>query len=292
MLPVGDQQLPFRGHAKASGDTCRVVINIDPVASSSSIKPNLEWPKGTILAARDSNVAVLILEGPKVFRFIFYCCQVAYVRFYKKTVPDHGLPQPKTELLLPLRLPGAYQPEGLAQHDCQSRCILCTGRTNGARGCTGKSRKPIKLSQPVPAHPASPPPHTPPQGHVAMTQPKSGSRSKSPAPPPATAEHFPPLAAPPQECQKTLAVVAAAATQDPSSALFPIQVPLDELSPIDPTLLIQDRLTGLEQRSLTRERALRVLPDLLIQRIGETIVPKIMAEVLKAVQIWAMEDDP
>ncbi|KAH7970323.1 hypothetical protein HPB49_003768 [Dermacentor silvarum] len=383
MLPVGDQQLPFRGHAKASGDICRGVINIDPAASSSSIKPNLEWPKGTILAARklgDSNVAVVTFEGPKVPRFIFYRCQVAYVRLYKKTVPvcsccstivhrATACPSPKPGFCSRCGSQVPTTPEGLAQHDCQPRCILCTGpHETGARGCPGKYRKPIKPSQPVSSHPASPPPRTPHQGHAPLTKPKSGSRSK--APPPATPEHFPPLAAPPQvsswagvasrplpsipsaaptpleptlqrqnsELQRQVAAlakqleslcsqllppqpksalplasvavsphpnpsssppgppsqehpqtraVAAAVSQDPSSALPPIQVPLDDLPPIDTTLPIQDRLTGLEQRSLTMERALRALPDLLIQRIGETIVPKITAEVLKAVQIWA-----
>ncbi|KAH7937109.1 hypothetical protein HPB49_007930 [Dermacentor silvarum] len=360
-LPVGDQQLPFRGHAKASGDICRGVINIDPATSSSSIKPNLEWPKGTILAARklgDSNVAVVTFEGPKVPRFIFYRCQVAYVRLYKKTVPvcsccgtiGHratACSSPKPGFCSSCGSQVPTTPEGLAQHDCQPRCILCTGPDEtGARGCPGKYRKPIKPSQPVSSHPASPLPRTPHQGHVPLTQPKSGTRSK--APPPATPEHFPPLAAPPQmsswagrqnsELKRQVAAlakqleslcsqllppqpksalplaslavsthpnpsssppgppsqehpqtraVAAAVSQDPSSALPPIQVPLDDLPPIDTTLPIQGRLTGLEQRNLSMERALRALPDLLIQRIGETIVPKITAEVLKAVQIWA-----
>ncbi|KAH7981421.1 hypothetical protein HPB49_023994 [Dermacentor silvarum] len=361
MLPVGDQQLPFRGQAKASGDICRRVNNIEPAASSSSIKPNLEWPKGTILAARklgDSNVAV------------------AHVRLYKKTVPvcsccgtiGHratACPSPKPGFCSRCGSQVPTTPEGLAKHDCQPRCILCTGpHETGARGCPGKYRKAIKPSQLVSSHPASPPPRTPHQGHAPLTQPKSGSRSK--APPPATPEHFPQLAAPPQvsswagvasrplpsipsaaptplqltlqrknsELQRQVAAlakqleslrsqllppqpksalplasvaisphpnpssssppgppsqehpqtraVAAAVSQDPSSALPPIQVPLDDLPPIDTTLPIEDRLTGLELRSLTMERALRALPDLLIQRIGETIVPKITAEVLKA----------
>ncbi|KAH7978743.1 hypothetical protein HPB49_006597 [Dermacentor silvarum] len=104
-------------------------------------------------------------------------------------------------------------------------------------------------------------------------QPKSAlplaSEAVSPHPNPSSSPPGPPS----QEHPQTQAVAAA--------------VPLDDLPPIDTTLPIQDRLTGLEQRSLTMERALRALPDLLIQRIGETIVPKITAEVLKAVQIWA-----
>ncbi|KAH7936841.1 hypothetical protein HPB49_005707 [Dermacentor silvarum] len=161
MLPVGDQQFPFRGHAKASGDICRGVINIDPAASSSSIKPNLEWPKDTILAARkfgDSNMAVVTFEGPKVPRFIFYRCQVAYVRLYKKTVPvcsccgtiGHratACPSPKPGFWSRCGSQVPTTPEGLAQHECQARCILCTGpHKTGTRGCPGKYRKPIKPS--------------------------------------------------------------------------------------------------------------------------------------------------
>ncbi|KAH7953057.1 hypothetical protein HPB49_004206 [Dermacentor silvarum] len=319
MLPVGDQQLPFRGHAKVSGDICRGVINIDPAASSSSIKPNLEWPKGTILAARklgDSNVAVVTFKGPKVPRFIFYRCQVAYVRLYKKTVPvcsccgtiGHratACPSPKPGFCSRCGSQVPTTPEGLAQHDCQPRCILCTGPQRN-RG-TGLPRQ----VPPLPSIPsAAPTPleltlqrqnselqrqvaalakqleslrsqHLPPQTKSALPL---ASVAISPHPNPSPSS--PP--GPPSQEHPQIRAVAAAVSQDPSSALPPIQVPLDDLPPIDDLPLpIQDHLTGLEQRSLTMERALRALPDLLIQRIGETIVPKITAEVLKAVQIWA-----
>ncbi|KAH7933205.1 hypothetical protein HPB49_010272 [Dermacentor silvarum] len=195
-------------------------------------------------------------------------------------------------------------PEGLAQHDCQPRCILCTGpHETWARGCPGKYHKPIKPSQPVSPQPASPPPRTPRQGRAPLTQPKSGSRSKAPLPatpdtsrhsqhhlrgcsPPPANPSSSPLGPPSQERPQTQAV-AAAVSQDLSSALPLFEVPLDDHPPIHTTLPIQDRLTGLEQPSLTTKHALRALPDLLIQRIGETIVPKITAGVLKAVQIWA-----
>ncbi|KAH7966701.1 hypothetical protein HPB49_018690 [Dermacentor silvarum] len=238
MLPVGDQQLPFRGHAKASGDICRGVIDIDPAASSSSIKPNLEWPKGTILAARklgDSNVAVVTFEGPKVPRFIFYRCQVAYVRLYKKTVPvcsccgtigqrATACPSPKPGFCSRWGFQVPTTPEGLAQHDCQPCCILCTGpHESGARRCPGKYRKPIKPSQPVSSHPESPPLRTPHQGHAPLTQPKSGSRSK--APPPATPEHLPPLAAPPQ-VSSWAGVASRPLPSIPSAAPTPLELTL------------------------------------------------------------------
>ncbi|KAH7940899.1 hypothetical protein HPB49_007704 [Dermacentor silvarum] len=79
-LPVGDQQLPFRGHAKASGEICRGVITINPAETPQRIKSELEWSQGAILAVRklgDSTAAVVTFEGTKLPRFIFYHSVVA-----------------------------------------------------------------------------------------------------------------------------------------------------------------------------------------------------------------------
>ncbi|KAH7978008.1 hypothetical protein HPB49_004153 [Dermacentor silvarum] len=128
------------------------------------------------------------LRGPE--RFTFYRCHVAYVRLYKKTVPVCsccGTIGHRATACFCSRCGSQVPttPEGLAQHDCQPRCILSTGpHETGARGCPGKYRKSIKPSQPVSPHPASPPPRTLRQGRAPLTQPKAGSRSK--APPPAT----------------------------------------------------------------------------------------------------------
>ncbi|KAH7965300.1 hypothetical protein HPB49_006010 [Dermacentor silvarum] len=239
---AGDQQLPFRGNAKASGDICRGVINIDPAASSSSIKPNLEWPKGTILAALklgNSNMAFVTFEGPKVPRCIFYRYQVVYVRLYRKTVPvcsccgtiGHratACPSPKPGFCSRCGSQVPATPEGFAQHDCQPRCILCTGpHETGARGCPGKYRKLIQPSQPVSSHLASPPPRTLYQGRAPLTQPKSGSRSKASAP--ATPEHFPPLAAPPQVSSRA-GVASQPRPSLPSAAPTPLELTLQRQS--------------------------------------------------------------
>ncbi|XP_049518699.1 uncharacterized protein LOC125943429 [Dermacentor silvarum] len=260
MLPVGDQQLPFRGHAKASGDIGRGVINIDPAASSSSIKPNLEWPKGTILAARklgDSNVAVVTFEGPKPVS--------SHPASPPPRTPHQGhapLTQPKSgsrSKAPPPATPEHFPPLAAPPQNSELQRQVAA---------LAKQLESLR-SQLLPPQPKS----ALPIAAVAVSPHPNPSSSSPPGPP--SQEH-------PQ-----IRAVAAAVSQDPSSALPPIQVPLDDLPPIDTTLPIQDRLTGLEQRSLTMERALRALPDLLIQRIGETIVPKITAEVLKAVQIWA-----
>ncbi|KAH7953625.1 hypothetical protein HPB49_010729 [Dermacentor silvarum] len=129
-LPVGDQQLPFRGHAKASGEICRGVIAINPAETPQRIKSELEWSQGAILAVRklgDSTAAVVTLEGTKLPRFIYYSV-VAYVRPHK-TMPACSLcgtigNRPSA---CPRRTPGhrtrcgnqvQVTPEGLAQHEC------------------------------------------------------------------------------------------------------------------------------------------------------------------------------
>ncbi|KAH7979144.1 hypothetical protein HPB49_008407 [Dermacentor silvarum] len=89
-LPVGDQQLPFRGHAKASGEICRGVITIHPAETPQRIKSELEWSQGTILAVRklgESTAAVVTFEGTNLPGLIFYHSVVAYVHPYKKTIP-------------------------------------------------------------------------------------------------------------------------------------------------------------------------------------------------------------
>ncbi|KAH6930027.1 hypothetical protein HPB50_008098 [Hyalomma asiaticum] len=89
-LLVGGHQLPFRGHAKASGDICQGVITINPDETPQRIKSELEWSQGTILAVRklgNSTAAVMTFEGTTVPRFIFYHSVVAYIRPHKKTIP-------------------------------------------------------------------------------------------------------------------------------------------------------------------------------------------------------------
>ncbi|KAH6925636.1 hypothetical protein HPB50_008084 [Hyalomma asiaticum] len=89
-LLVGDQQLPFRGHAKVSGEIFQGVITINPDETPQRIKSEFEWSQGTILAVRklgNSTAAVVTFQVTKVPLFIFYHSVVAYVRPYKKTIP-------------------------------------------------------------------------------------------------------------------------------------------------------------------------------------------------------------
>lgn len=207
-LPVGDQQLPFRGHAKASGEICRSVITINPAETPQRIKSELEWSQGAILAVRklgDSTAAVVTFEGTKLPRFIFYHSVVAYVRPYKKTIPACSLcgtighrpsacPRPTPGRCTRCGTQVQVTSEGLAEHECNPTCLLCSGpHETGARGCPGKYRKPTPPSTSKPPAPPSP-------GTRAASQPKPGSLLQTPAnPPPTTSVHYPPLVvAPPQ----------------------------------------------------------------------------------------------
>ncbi|KAH7934002.1 hypothetical protein HPB49_020202 [Dermacentor silvarum] len=201
-LPVGDQQLLFRGHAKASGEICRGVITINPAETPQRIKSELEWSQGAILAVRklgDSTAAVVTFEGTKLPRFIFYHSVVAYVRPYKKTIPACSLcgtighrpsacPRPTPGRCTRCGTQVQVTSEGLAEHECNPTCLLCSGpHETGARGCPGKYRKPTPPSTSKPPAPPSP-------GTRAASLPKPGSRLQTPAnPPPTTSVHYPPL---------------------------------------------------------------------------------------------------
>ncbi|KAH6934256.1 hypothetical protein HPB50_022628 [Hyalomma asiaticum] len=195
-LQVGDQQLPVRGHAKAPGDTCKGVININPAESPEKIKSELHWPRGTILAVRklgDSAAAVVTFEGTKFPRFLFYHCVATYIRPYKKTVPvctkcgTIGHRPPECPHTAPTQCAkcGTPAPAGLTAHDCNPKCLLCHGaHETGTSGCAAKYRKRKQHS-------------TSPRGTTSSSQPDNGTNLHQSGPPfHADTQAFPPLVAP------------------------------------------------------------------------------------------------
>ncbi|KAH7959124.1 hypothetical protein HPB49_008443 [Dermacentor silvarum] len=286
-LPVGDQQLPFRGHAKASGEICRGVITINPAETPQRIKSELEWSQGAILAVRklgDSTAAVVTFEGTKLPRFIFYHSVVAYVRPYKKTIPACSLcgtigHRPSA---CPRLTPGRctrcgtqvqVTSEGLAEHECNPTCLLCSGpHETGARGCPGKYRKPTPPS-------TSKPPAPPSTGTRAASQPKPGSRLQTPAnPPPTTSVHYPPLVVAPPQPSPRATPTPRTPPAPPASSTAPAAqsvtgAPQSPLS-IDHTLPLEDRITRLE--------------NVVLYQISTINVQYIVAEVVQAVQAWAL----
>ncbi|KAH9364511.1 hypothetical protein HPB48_021237 [Haemaphysalis longicornis] len=158
-LTVDGRKLPFRGHAKVTGDVCKGVITIDPNDTSSSLKPKLRWKNGEILSMRrlgSSNVAVVIFDGKFGPREIYYNDQAIPVRLYKKTIPachrcdtvGHRAdicPRPKPGRCDQCGSEVATTPEGPVEHKCTPRCLTCAGEhLTGPSGCNGKYRKPIK----------------------------------------------------------------------------------------------------------------------------------------------------
>ncbi|KAH7937246.1 hypothetical protein HPB49_009517 [Dermacentor silvarum] len=334
-LPVGDQQRPFRGHAKASGDICRGVITINPAETPQRIKSELEWSQGSILAVRklgDSTAAVVTFEGTKLPRFIFYHSVVAYVRPYKKTIPACSLcgtighrpsacPRPTPGRCTRCGTQVQVTSEGLAEHECNPTCLLCSGpHETGARGCPGKYRKPTPPSTSKPTAAPSP-------GTRAASQPKPGSRLQTPAnPPPTTSVHYPPLVvAPPQlsalrkqnallqrqiaaltkqvatfqlQQQKPAGPPTAAPvvnTVDPQPS--PRATPTPRTPPAPPassTAPAAQPVTGAPQSPLSIDHTLPLedritrLENVVLYQISTINVQYIVAEVVQAVQAWAL----
>ncbi|KAH7966094.1 hypothetical protein HPB49_013804 [Dermacentor silvarum] len=253
-LPVGDQQLPFRGHAKASGEICRGVITINPAETPQRIKSELEWSQGAIVAVRklgDSTAAVVTFEGTKLPRFIFYHSVVAYVHPYKKTIPacflcgtighrPSACPRPTPGRCTRCGTQVQVTSEGLAEHECNPTCLLCSGHhETGARGCPGKYRKPTPPSTSKPPAPPSP-------GTRAASQPKPGSRLQTPAnPPPTTSVHYPPLVVAPPQVSSWAAITA-------PQPLPPSPPPSPELSALrKQNALLQRQIAALTKQVAT-----------------------------------------
>ncbi|KAH6919588.1 hypothetical protein HPB50_029424 [Hyalomma asiaticum] len=139
MLVVGGRQLPFRGHAKASGDFCKGVINIDPNDTSISLKQKLRWKHGNILCVRklgNTNVAVVTFEGKRV--------PLMSTAAIKLSLADI-CPRPQSGRCGRCGSQVATTPEGPAEHECTPRCLICGGsHLTGAAECRDKYRKPIK----------------------------------------------------------------------------------------------------------------------------------------------------
>ncbi|KAH7953882.1 hypothetical protein HPB49_013364 [Dermacentor silvarum] len=284
-LPVGDQQLPFRGHAEASGEICRGVITINLVETPQRIKSELEWSQGAILAVRklgDSTAAVVTFEGTKLPRFIFYHSVMAYVRPYKKTIPACSLcgtighrpsacPRPTPGRCTRCRTQVQVTSEGLAEHECNPTCLLCSGpHETGARGCPGKYRKPTPRSTSKPPAPPSPERERLPNPSLdRVSRPWRTHRR----PPQCTTRrlswrHLSPRATPtPRTPPAPPASSTAPAAQSVTGA------PQSPLS-IDHTLPLEDRITRLE--------------NVVLYQISTINVQYIVAEVVQAVQAWAL----
>ncbi|KAH7964258.1 hypothetical protein HPB51_027499 [Rhipicephalus microplus] len=155
-LTIGDRQVPFQGHLKSAGETCKGVVTVADNETSESLRRKLEWIDGEILYVRKlgtSNVAVVTFKGRRVPRFIHYCCENVPVRYYKKTVPacyrcgtvghrPDACPNPDNQRCIHCGAKVELTLEGPAKHDCQPECLICgENHFTGSAQCVGKFRK-------------------------------------------------------------------------------------------------------------------------------------------------------
>ncbi|KAH7986609.1 hypothetical protein HPB51_026638 [Rhipicephalus microplus] len=162
-LTIEDRQVPFQGHLKSAGETCKGVVTVADNETSEYLRCKLEWIDGEILYVRKlgtSNVAVVTFKGRRVPRFIHYCCENVPVRYYKKTVPacyrcgtvghrQDACPNPDNQRCIHCGAKAELTLEGPAKHDCQPECLICgENHLTVSAQCVGKFRKAWKPALP------------------------------------------------------------------------------------------------------------------------------------------------
>ncbi|KAH7960787.1 hypothetical protein HPB49_023387 [Dermacentor silvarum] len=273
-LTIGDRQIPFHGHLKSAGETCKGVITVADTETSESLRHKLEWIDGEILYVRKlgtSNVAVVTFKGRRVPRFIHYCSENVPVRYYKKTVPAcyrcgtlghraDACPNPDDQRCIHCGANVNITASGPTKHNCQPKCLICGGNHfTGSAECVGKFRKawkptPPQLKHRQPGHhkqggPAPPEngvkkPQNSKQRKTGQPKPsnvQAGPRSK---PPTFQAGDFPPLVSPQQKVSSWAGV----ASQPPATT-----------SPTPSEIEISKQLEIMQKRIATLERENQVL---------------------------------
>ncbi|KAH6930791.1 hypothetical protein HPB50_018399 [Hyalomma asiaticum] len=214
-LTIGDRQVPFQGHLKSAGETCKGVVTVADNETSESLRHKLEWIDGEILYVRKlgtSNVAVVTFKGHRVPRFIHYCSENVPVRQYKKTVPacyrcgtvghrPDACPNPDNRRCIHCGATVEITLAGPAEHECQPKCLICgENHFTGSAQCVGKFRKTRKPAPSQPQHGLKSkqggPPTPPKTGAKAQPKPSNVPAGQKPKPPTFQAEDFPSLASP------------------------------------------------------------------------------------------------
>ncbi|KAH8041738.1 hypothetical protein HPB51_017558 [Rhipicephalus microplus] len=267
-LTIGDRQVPFQGHLKSAGETCKGVVTVADNETSESLRRKLEWIDGEISYVRKlrtSNVAVMIFKGRRVPRFIHYCSENVPVRYYEKTVPacyrcgtvghrPDACPDPDNQWWIHCGAKAELTPEGPAKHDCQPECLICgENHFTGSAQCIGKfwkawkpaltqRQRGLKNKQEEPSAPLrtdekAKPMHNKPKPIKAPAEQKS-------RPPTFGAEDFPSLANPPKQVSNWVGVSSQSLTTTTAS-------------PSNSEILKQ--LEAMEKRIETLERENRAL---------------------------------
>ncbi|KAH8022495.1 hypothetical protein HPB51_024904 [Rhipicephalus microplus] len=222
-LTIGHRQVPFQGHLKSAGESCKGIVTVADNETSESLRRKLEWINGEISYVRKrgtSNVAVVTFKKRRVPRFIHYCSENVPVRYYKKTVRacyrcgtvghrPNACPNPDNQWCIHCGAKVELTPEGPAKHDCQPECLICgENHFTGSAQCVGKFRKAwkpaltqrqhgLKNKQEEPSAPLRTDEKAKPM-HNKPKPIKSPAGQKS-RPPTFGAEDFPSLANPPKQ---------------------------------------------------------------------------------------------
>ncbi|KAH8009048.1 hypothetical protein HPB51_009657 [Rhipicephalus microplus] len=166
-LTIKDRQVPFQGHLKSAGETCKGVVTVADNETLQSFWRNLEWIDGEILYVRKlgtSSVAVVTFKGRRVPRFIHYSCENVPVCYHKETVPacyrcgtvGHRLdacPNSDSQRCIHCGAKVELTLEGPAKHDSQPECLICgENHITGSAQCIGKFRKAWKPALPQRQH--------------------------------------------------------------------------------------------------------------------------------------------
>ncbi|KAH7934435.1 hypothetical protein HPB52_024193 [Rhipicephalus sanguineus] len=244
-LTIGDRQVPFQGHLKAAGETCKGVVTVAENETSESLRHKLAWIDGEILYVRKlgtSNVAVVTFKGRRVPRYIHYSSENVSVRYYKKTVPacyrcgavghrPDACPNPDNRRCIHCGAKVDITPDGPAEHECQPECLICgENHFTGSAQCVGKFRKAWRPAAPQPQHgqkskqwgPPSPP-KTGAKQQSKQNKPKpsnvpAGQKSKPPTFQPGD---FPQLASPPKPVSNWAGVSSQSPTTTAASPSHP-----------------------------------------------------------------------
>ncbi|KAH6931342.1 hypothetical protein HPB50_023907 [Hyalomma asiaticum] len=230
-LMIRDREVPFQGHLKSAGETCKGVVTVADNETSESLRHKLEWIDGEILYVRKlgtSNVAVVTFKRHRVPRFIHYCSENIPVRQYKKTVPacyrcgtvghrPDACPNPDNRRCIHCGATVEITLAGPAEHECQPNYLICgENHFTGSAQCVGKFRKTRKPAQSQPQHGLKSkqggPPTPPKTGAKAQPKPSNVPAGQKPKPPTFQAEDFPSLASPHKQVSNWAGVSSQCAT--------------------------------------------------------------------------------
>ncbi|KAH7935091.1 hypothetical protein HPB52_003695 [Rhipicephalus sanguineus] len=231
-----------------------------------------------------STAAAVTFEGTKLPRFLFYHC-VATCGTLGNRPPE--CPHPTPTQCAKCGIPA---PEGLTDHDCHPKCLLCHGaHETGTSSCAAKYRKPKPPSTSRGPTSSSWVHHNRPtlrHSHrgVAASQPLSPPAVDAPSPELATLRQqaaTPATSKPSPRATSTPNNPPASVADEPTPAAPAVSGTPQAPLPTNPTQPSEDRVPRIEERLTRVEASINHL-------ITNFSVQHIVVEVTQAIQAWAI----